>query len=110
MRIFMIKTKTEKKKFLIVFDDMIADIMSNKKFQAIIKELFIRCRKLNISLVFITQSYFSVPKDVRLNSTHYLIMKISNRKELQNIAINHSADIDYKYFVRIYRECTRILF
>ena len=55
---------------LIYFDDMIAD-MTNKKFQAIIKELFIRCRKLNISLVFITQSYFSVPKDVRLNSTHY---------------------------------------
>ena len=78
-----------------------------KKFQAIIKELFIRCRKLNISLVFITQSYFSVPKDVRLNSTHYLIMKINNRKELQNIAINHAADIDYKDFVRIYREYTR---
>ena len=100
------------RKILIVFDDMIADIMTNKKFQAIIKELFIRCRKLNISLVFITQSYFSVPKDVRLNSTHYLIMKINNRKELQNIAINHSADIDYKDFVKIYRECTknRILF
>ena len=96
-----------KRKILIVFDDMIADIMSNKKFQAIIKELFIRCRKLNISLVFITQSYFSVPKDVRLNSTHYLIMKISSRKELQNIAINHSADIDYKDFVKIYRECIR---
>ena len=63
---------------LIVFDDMIADIMTNKRFQAIIKELFIRCRKLNISLVFITQSYFSVPKEVRLNSTHYLIMKIHN--------------------------------
>ena len=71
-----------RKKKLIVFDDMIADIMTNKKFQAIIKELFIRCRKLNISLVFITQSYFSVPKDVRLNSTHYLIMKINNRKKL----------------------------
>ena len=71
-----------KRKNLIVFDDMIADIMSNKKFQVIIKELLIRCRKLNISLVFITQSYFSVPKDVRLNSTHYLIMKINNRKEL----------------------------
>ena len=60
-----------KRKILIVFDDMIADIMTNKKFQSLIKELFIRCRKLNISLVFITQSYFSVPKDVRLNSTHY---------------------------------------
>ena len=86
---------------------MIADIMGNKKFQAIIKELFIKCRKLNISLVFITQSYFSVPKDVRLNSTHYLIMKINNRKKLQNIAINHSGDIDYQDFMKIYRECTK---
>ena len=79
---------------------MIAGIMSNKRFQAIIKGLFIRCRKLNISLVFITQSYFSVPKDVRLNSTHYLIMKINNKRELQNIAINHSVDIDYKDFMK----------
>ena len=69
-----------RRKILIVVDDMIADIMTNKKFQSIIKELFIRCRKINISLAFITQSYFSVPKDVRLNSTHYLIMKINNRK------------------------------
>ena len=83
------------------------DIMGNKKCQAIIKELFRRCRKLNIPLVFITQSYFSVPKDVRLNSTHYLIMKISNKRELQNIVINHSADIDYKGFLKIYREYTR---
>ena len=87
-----------KRKILIVFDDMIADIMTNKKFQAIIKELCIRCRKLNILLVFITQSYFSVPKDVRLNATHYLIMKIRNKKELKSIAINHSRDIDYKDF------------
>ena len=79
---------SRKRKFLILFD-MIADIMTNTKFQAIIKELFIRCRKVNISLVFITQSYFSVPKDVRLNSTHYFIMKINNRKDLWNIAINH---------------------
>ena len=84
-------------KLLIVFDDMIADIMTNKKFQAIIKELFIRCRKLNIS-VFITQSYLKTPKDARLNSTHYIIMKIHNRKELQNIVIDHLADIDYKTF------------
>ena len=86
---------------------MTANIMKNQKFQAIIKELFIRCRKLNISLVFITQSYFSVPKDVRLNSTHYLIMKINNKKELQNIAINHSVDIDFKEFMKIYIECTK---
>ena len=61
-----------KRKMLVVFDDMIADIMTNKKFQGIPKELFIRCRKLDISLVFITQSYFSVQKEIKLNSTHYL--------------------------------------
>ena len=81
--------------------------MSNKKFQAIIKDLFSRCKKLNILLVFITQSYFSVPKVVRLKSTHYLIMKINNGREIQNIAINHSADIDYDDFMKIYRGCTR---
>ena len=86
---------------------MIADISDNKKFQAIIKEFFIRCRKLNISLVFTAQSYFRIPKDVRLNSTHYLIMKISNRIELQNIARDHSVDIYYQDFVEIYRECTK---
>ena len=96
-----------KRKNLIVFDDMIADIMTNKNFEAIIKELFFRCRKLNISLVFITQSYFSVPKIVRLNSTHHLIMEINNKRELQNIAISHSADIDYKDFMKIYRECIK---
>ena len=86
---------------------MIADIMDNRRFQAIIKELFIRCRKLNISIVFITQPYFFVLKDVKLNSTHYLIMKIKNIREIQNIAINHSADIDYNDFIKIYQECTK---
>ena len=94
------------RKNLIAFDDMIADIMTNKKFQAIIKDLFIRCRKLKISLVFIIQSYFSVPKDVRLNSTHFLIMKIHDGRELQNLAKNHSVDIDYKDFLKIYRNYT----
>ena len=70
-----------------ILDDMIADIMTNKKFQAMVKELFIRCRKLNISVLFITQSYFSVLKDVRLNTTHYFIMKITNKRELQNIDV-----------------------
>ena len=74
---------------------MIAEIMTHKRFQAIIKELFIRCRKLNISLLFITQSCISVPKNVRINSTHYLIMNINNKRELQNIAISYSANIDY---------------
>ena len=101
---------TRKRKNLIVFDDAIADIadiMSNKEFQAIVKELFIISRKLNILLALITQSYFSVPKDVRLNSTHHLIMKINNKRELQNISINYSADINYKDFVKIYRWCTK---
>ena len=69
----MITIQSEKEKIKFVFDDIIADIMTSKKFQAIIKELFIRCRKLNISLMFITESYFSVPKDVRLSTTHYFI-------------------------------------
>ena len=90
--------KNRDKKVLIVFDHMIADIMSSKKFKAIIKELFIRCRKLNISIIFITQSYFRTPKDARLNSTHYVIMNIQSKKELQNIAQENSGDIDFKYF------------
>ena len=92
------------RKVLIAFDDMIADI-KKKRIQAIIKELFIRCRKLNISLVFIAQSYFKTPKDVRLNSTHYSIMKIHSKKELQNIAYDNSGDIDFKGFLKIYRNC-----
>ena len=93
-------------KILIVFDDMIADMINNKKLNSVVTELFIRGRKLNISLVFITQSYFKVPKDVRLNSTHFFIMKIPNKRELQQIAINHSSDISTKDFINIYRECT----
>ena len=76
---------------------MIVDVMSNKKIQVIIKKLFIRCTKLNISFAFIIQSYFSVPKDLRLSSTHYFIMKINNKRELQNVAINHSADLQRMY-------------
>ena len=98
---------SRKRKILIVFDDVIPDIMSSKIFQAIVKKLFIRCRKSNISLVFKTQSYFSVPKYVRLNSTHYLIVKINNKRKFKNIAINHSADTDYKNFMKIYREYTK---
>ena len=95
------------KKILILSDDMIADIIRNQKFQAITKELFIRCRKLNISLAFITQSSCSVPKDATLNLKQYLVMKINNRKEIQNIAINRSVDIDYEDFMNIYRECAK---
>ena len=91
---------------LIVFDDMIADMINNKKLNSIVTELFIRRRKLNISLIFITQSYFKVPKDVRLNTTHFFIMKIPNKRELQQIAISHSSDIDFKDFIKIYNKCT----
>ena len=94
-------------KILIVFDDMIGDISTNKKFRSTVKELFIRSRKLEISLAFITQFYSPVSKDARLNSTHYLIIKIQNKRVLQNIATNHSADIDYKDFLNIYRKHTR---
>ena len=82
-------------KILLIFDDMIADMNNNKKLNSVVTELFIRGRKLNISLVFIMQSYFKVPKDVRLNTTHFFITKIPNKRELQQIAINHSSDIDF---------------
>ena len=93
-------------KILIVFDDMIADMINNKKLNSIVTELFIRGRKLNISLVFTTQSYLKVPKDVKLNTTHFFIMKVPNKRELQQVAINHSSDIDFKDFIRIYKKCT----
>ena len=93
-------------KILIVFDDIIADMIKNKKLNSIVTELFIRGRKQNISLVFISQSCFKVPKDVRLNTTHFFIMKISNKRELQQIAINHSSDNNTKDFINIYKKCT----
>ena len=73
---------------------MIADMINNKQLNSIVTELFIRGRKLNISLIFITQSYFKVPEDVRLNTSHFFIMKIRNKRELQQIELNHSSDID----------------
>ena len=96
----------KKRKILIVFNDMIADMSNNKKLNPVVTELFIRDRKLNISIVFITQSYFKVPKDVRLNSTHFFIMKIPNTRELQQIALNYSSDIDFKDFMKIYKKYT----
>ena len=96
----------KKRKRSIVFDDMIADILSNKKLNPVVTELFIRGRKLNISLVFITQSYFVVPKNIRLNSTYYFIMKIPNKRELQQTAFNHLSGIDFKDFMNIYKNYT----
>ena len=96
----------KKRKVLIVFDDMIADMINNNKLNPIVTEFFIRGRKLNISIIFITQSNFKVPKDVRLDSTHFFIIKIPNKRELQQIALNHSSDIDFKDFMNIYKKCT----
>ena len=95
-----------KHKILIVFDDMIADMINNKMLNQIVTELFIRGRKLNISIVFIKPSYFKVRKDVRLNSTHFFIIKIPIKRELQQIALNHSSYIDFKDFMKIYKKCT----
>ena len=81
-------------------------MINNEKLNPVVTELFIRGRKLNISIVFITQSYFKVPKDVRLNSTHFFIMEIPNKRELQQIARNHSSGIDFKDFIKIYKKCT----
>ena len=94
-------------KILIVFDDMIADMINNKKLNSIATELFIRSRKSNIS-VFIIQSYFKVPKDVRLNSTHFSVSRISsfkipNKRDIQQITLNHSSDIISKDFIQIYK-------
>ena len=92
----------KKRKILIVFDDMIADMINNNKLNPIVTDLLIRGRKLNISIVFITQSYFKVPKDVRLNATHFFIMKIPNKRELQQIVLNHSSDIDFNDFMKLF--------
>ena len=96
----------KKRKVLIVFDDMIADMINNKKLNPAVTKLFIRSRKLNMSIVFITQSYFKVPKDVRLTPIHFFIMKIPNKRQLQQIALNHSSHIDLKDFIKIYKKCT----
>ena len=81
-------------------------MINDKKLNPEVVELFIRSRKLNISIVLITQSCFKVPKDIRLNSTHLLIIKIPSKSELQQIALNHSSDIDFKDFIKIYERCT----
>ena len=81
--------------------------MRSEKFKAIVKEIFIRCRKLNISIVFITQSYFRTPKDARLNSIHYILKKKGNKKELKSIAEENSGHLDFKEFLKIYNHCTR---
>ena len=81
-------------------------LLSNKKLNLIVTELFITGRELNISTVFITQSYFSEPKNIRLNYTRYFTMKIPNKQELQHTAFDHSSDIDFKDFMSLYKKCT----
>ena len=98
--------KKRENKVLIVFDDMIADTEYNKNLKKMIKELFYRGRRMNISIVFITQCYFRALKDTRLNSTHYILMRIGNKKELQSIAEEKSRNIDYKDFLKMYNYCT----
>ena len=99
--------KNRDKKVLIIFDDMIADIKRSEKFKVIVKELFIRCRKLNVSIVFITQSYFRTPKDARLNIIHYILVKIGSKKELKSISEEKLGYLDYKDFSKIYNYCTK---
>ena len=100
----------KERKILIVFDDMIVDMININKLNLIVTELFVSGRKLNIFLFFITKSYFKVPKDVRLNTTHFCIMKIPNKSELQQIAIIHSSDIDFKDFIKTYKKCANDLY
>ena len=94
------------KKLLIVFDDMIADMLSNKKLNPVVIELFIGEEKLNISLVFITQYYLAIPENIRLNSIHYFLMKIPSKRKLQQITFNHSSDTDFQDFRNLYKKCT----
>ena len=96
----------KKRKTLIIFDDMITYMLTNKKFNSIVTDFFISGRKLSISVVFITQSYFPVPKIIRLNSTRYFSNKISNKRELQQTTFNHSADIGFQDFMSLYKKCT----
>ena len=92
----------KKQKILIVFDDIVADILSNKKLNPRVTELFIRGKKVNICLVIITQSYFTVSKNVRLNSTHYFVIKIPNKRKLQQTAFNHSSDTNLEDFMNLF--------
>ena len=95
-----------KRKIFIVCDGMIADMLSNKTPNLIVTEILIRGKELNISLVFIIQSYFFVPKNIRLNSTHYFITTIPNKREFQQIAFDHTSDIDFEDLMNIYKKCT----
>ena len=96
----------KKQKILVIFHDITGDMLSNKKLNTIISELFIKGRRLNICLVFVIQSYFAVPKNIRLNSTYYFVTKIPNKRKLQQTVFNHSSDINFQVFMNLYKKCT----
>ena len=102
----ILKTKIQIRKVLIVFDDMIPDMINNKKLNSLVTDSVIIGRKLNTSIVFITQSYFKGPNEVRLNTTHFFIMKIPNKRELEQIFLNYSSDIEFKDFMKLYKKFT----
>ena len=97
-------SKTKKRNVLIVFDDMITDMKANKKLKQIVADLFMRGRKRNILVVFVSQYYFKVPNDVRLNATHDFITKTPNKREIQQISLKHSSDIEFKDFMKLYKD------
>ena len=99
--------QTKKRSVLIAFYGMIADMKANKKLKPIVAELFMRRKKINISIIFISKFHFKVPKTIRLNATHYFIMKIPNKREHQQIALNHLSDIEFKDFMKIYKPFTK---
>ena len=102
----VLKNAIQIKKYVNRIIDMIANKLSNEKRDSIVTELFIRRRKLNISFVFITQCCFANPINIRLNSAHYFVMKIPNKRELQQIALNLPSDIDFEDFMNLYKSCT----
>ena len=85
---------------------MIADVMNNRRLNPIVTEFSITGRQLNISIAFVTQSYFKLPKEVRLNTTPFFIIKRPNKKELQEIGLNDSSDVGFKDFMKIYKKYT----
>ena len=104
--IFIKVLKNKNRKILIFFDYMVTDMFSNKRPNKMVTELFIRGKQLINFLVFITQSYLTGPKNIRLTSMHYFIIKIPNKRELHQIAFNHLSDIDFKDFMNLYKKCT----
>ena len=93
----------KKRRVLLVFDGMITDMESNKELSPIVTELFLRERKFNVILVFISQCHFKMAKTIRFNATHYFIINIPEKRELQQVASNHSFDIDFKGFMKLYK-------